>query len=72
VSAEVKLTREMKQSLESLYAMIGQMKATFNEELSETQELTSSNIKRLAMNLDVIDGKYRERMKEVEEGVKEA
>ena len=24
------------------------------------------------MNLDVIDGKYRERMKEVEEGVKDA
>lgn len=29
VSTEVKLTREMKQSLESLYAMIGQMKLTF-------------------------------------------
>lgn len=37
VSTEVKLTREFKQSLESLYAMIGQMKATFGEELSETQ-----------------------------------
>lgn len=58
VGMEVKLTREMKQSLESLYAMIGQMKQTFGEELSETQELTSNNIKRLAMNLDVVDGKW--------------
>ena len=63
VSTEVKLTREMKQSLESLYAMIGQIKTSFGEELTETQELTSNNIKRLAMNLDVIDGKYQQRVK---------
>jgi hypothetical protein len=61
----------MKQSLESLYQMINQMKATFGEELTETQELTSNNIKRLAMNLDVVDGRVNERMKELQEGVKE-
>ncbi len=47
------------------------MKATFGEELTETQELTSNNIKRLAMNLDVVDGRVNERMKELQEGVKE-
>ncbi len=31
VGTQVKVTREMKQSLESLYGMIGQMRASFGE-----------------------------------------
>ena len=65
VGTQVKVTREMKQSLESLYGMIGQMRASFGEELSETQELTSNNIKRMAMSRDVGEGKCQQRLKEV-------
>jgi hypothetical protein len=33
--------------------------------------LTTNNIKRLAMNIDVIDGKFNDRIKRMEEDVEE-
>lgn len=35
--------------------MISNIKSTFSEQLSQTQELSVNNIKRLSMNLDILN-----------------
>ena len=67
VLTETKLTRETKQSLQSLFSMINQMKSTFSEQLSETQSLSVINIKRISMNMDIIGEKLTDKIRRIEE-----
>jgi hypothetical protein len=46
--------------------MINNIKSTFSEQLSQTQELSVNNIKRLSMNLDILNEKLADKLKNIE------